>query len=68
METYHNPAAVEGSPADPGTAAGEGSPAAEGGLAGTLPVVGRTGHYLQGVTSGNVSHILTITVHTTSNL
>ena len=42
------PAAVVGSPADPGTAAEEGSPAAAEGLAGMLPAVGHTGHYLQG--------------------
>lgn len=43
-----NPAAVVGSPVDLGTAVGLGSPAAEEGLAGMLPVVGHTGHYLAG--------------------
>ena len=52
-----------GSPADPGTAAEEGSPAAAEGLAGMLPAVGHTGHYLQGggVTAGNVSNMSTTT-------
>lgn len=44
--THRNPAAVVGSPADPGTAVEVGSPAAEGGLAGMLPAAGRTGHCL----------------------
>lgn len=56
--THHNPAAVVGRPVDPGTAVGEGSPAAGEGLAGMLPAVGHTGHYLQGVTAGNVSNML----------
>lgn len=41
-----NPAAVVGSPADPGTAVEEGSPAAGEGLADMLPAVGHTEHYL----------------------
>lgn len=57
--THHNPAAVVGSPVDPGTAVEEGSPAAVEGLAGMLPAVGHTGHYLQGATAGNVSNMLT---------
>lgn len=59
--THRNPAAVVGSPADPGTAAEEGSPAAGVGLAGMLLAVGHTGHYLQGATAGNVSKVLTTT-------
>ncbi len=59
--THRNPAAVVGSPADPGTAVEEGSPAAGEGLAGMLPAVDHTGHYLEGATAGNVSNMLTTT-------
>lgn len=59
--TYRKLAAVVGSPVDPGTAVGEGSPAAGEGLAGMLPAVDHTGHYLQGATAGNVSNMLTTT-------
>lgn len=38
---------MAGSPADLGTAVEVGSPAAGEGLAGKLPAVGRTGHYLE---------------------
>lgn len=46
---------MEGSPADPGTAAGVGSPAAGGGPAGMVPAAGRTGRYLRGATARNVN-------------
>lgn len=45
-KTHRSPAAVVGSPADPGTAAEGGSPAAEEGLAGMLLAVDHIGHYL----------------------
>lgn len=44
--THRIPAAVVGTPADPGTAVEVGNPAAEEGLAGMLPAAGRTGRYL----------------------
>lgn len=53
--THRNPAAAVGSPVDLGTAVEVGSPAAGEDLAGMLPAVGRTGHYLQGATAHNVS-------------
>lgn len=46
---------MEGSPADPGTAAGVGSPAAGEGPAGMVPAAGRTGRYLRGATARNVN-------------
>lgn len=54
-QTHRNPAAAEGSPADPGTAAGVGSPAAGEGPAGMVPAAGRTGRYLRGATARNVN-------------
>lgn len=44
--THRKPAAAVGSPVALGTAVEAGSPAAGEGLAGMLPAVGRTGHYL----------------------
>lgn len=57
LSAHHSPVAEEGSPAGLGTVAVVGSPAAEEGLAGKLPAVGHTGHYLQGATLGNVTRI-----------
>lgn len=54
--THRNPAAAEGSPADPGTVAGGGSPAAGEGPAGTVPAAGRIGRYLRGATARNVNN------------
>lgn len=53
--THRKPAAAVGSPVDLGTAVEAGSPAAGEDLAGMLPAVGRTGHYLQGATAHNMS-------------
>lgn len=62
--THRSPAAVVGNLVDLGTAVEEGSPAAGEGLAGRLPAVGHTGHYLQGITAGYVSNMLTSIANT----
>lgn len=54
--THHNLAAEVGSPVDLGTVVEVDSLAAGEGLAGMLPAVGRTVHYLEGVIAGNVSN------------
>lgn len=58
--THHNLVAVVGNLVDLGIVAVVGSPAAAVGLAGMVPVVGHTVHYLQKVSAGIVNMLGTI--------